>query len=91
MRSNQRFSKARAAARKAARTAKVRREFVQRFGTETLNALAHIVQGRPTITTVGRRSMAAYKANLTRGVYSDFVTVDTNGNVKTDVLGLNRI
>jgi len=87
-RSNQRFV---SAARKAARTAKVRRDFVSRFGRETLEALATIAQGRNVVTTLGRRSMAAYKANLTRGAYSDFVTVDSKGNIKTDKLGLDRI
>jgi hypothetical protein len=71
------------AARKAARTARNRRAFVAQFGDATLHALRKIVNGRPALTNSEARTLAAYKANLTRGTYSPFVSVNKDGTVRS--------
>lgn len=79
------------AARKAARTVRNRREFVNRFGERALNALVTIMRGTNVTSTSKVRSLAAYKANLTRGTYSDFVKVDVVGAIVSDSIGLSRL
>jgi hypothetical protein len=79
-----------AAARKAVRTIRVRREFVQRFSEDTLTALRVIVKKRVALSAERKRSLAAYKANLTRGTYDDFVSVNQSGVITKDRLGLTR-
>ena len=78
-------------ARKAARVRAIRQQFVDRFGKKTLTALVQIVNGFTTKSPSVRRSLAAYKANLTRGVYSDFVRTGKHGSVVADKLGLTRL
>lgn len=62
--------------RKSDRVLKARNEFVQRYGIDSLRALAAIRQrenGKNVTVSVTDRSLATYKANLNRGAYSPFV------------------
>lgn len=62
--------------RKSDRVLKARNDFVKRYGIESLRALATIRQretGRNVNVNVTDRSLATYKANLNRGVYTPFV------------------
>ncbi len=80
----------RIAAKKAARTARSRREFNTRFGTRTGVAL-RVITGVASPTeelAFSTRELAAFKANLTRGVYSDFVRVNASGRVTSDSINL---
>lgn len=77
-------------AQKAARTRAARRAFIERFGVSTFEALTAICHGR-TASFTSTASMAAYRANLTRGAYSEFVTVNKNGKVTRDRLALSNL
>lgn len=79
------------AAKKAANTVRVRREFVEQFGDRTLVALSAIAKNTVIHGDAWRRSLAAYKANLTRGTYSAFVSTDSAGSITRDRLGLARM
>ena len=81
----------RAVALKAARTARTRREFVEQFGEAALRALSAIAKNTLVLSDSRRRSLAAYKANLTRGTYSTFVSVGNSGSITRDRLGLTRM
>lgn len=81
----------RSAALKAVRTMKVRREFVEKFSEDTLHALANIAKNVEPLSSWQKRSLAAYKANLTRGTYSEFVSVGNSGSITRDRLGLTRM
>lgn len=62
--------------RKCDQVRMARNQFVQKYGRDTLRALSVInsqVNGKTVDTTVSTRSLATYKANLTRGVYAPFV------------------
>ncbi len=81
----------RRAALKAARTLRSRREFEDRFGIRTGIAL-RVITGVSTPNeelNFSRQQLAAYKANLTRGAYSDFVRVNTSGRVVSDKINLS--
>jgi hypothetical protein len=64
-----------------------RNVFVERFGRPTWNAMVTIAKdkaGRKVPKKIGPtspRSMAAYRANLTRGAYTGFITVNKNGSL----------
>lgn len=81
----------RAAALKAVRTARTRREFVEQFGEAALRALSTIAKNTVVLSDSRRRSLAAYKANLTRGTYNAFVSVGASGSITRDRLGLTRM
>lgn len=76
-----------AAAKKAAKTVARRRAFINRFGQESFNAVVAIVNGR--YTGFNKNSLAAYKANLTRGTYSDFISKSAQGY--RDTMALARL
>lgn len=78
------------AAKKARATTAARKAFVDRFGLAAFQAIVAIVQNRPVYTSARGRSLAAYQANLTRGAYSEFITM-RNGNVVKDTAGLTRV
>jgi len=81
------------AARKANQTRAVRSEFIAEFGHETFNALVRLAKGtrkgRPQRRAIGSdispTSLAAYKANLTRGTYSAYVLVNPDGTWDDDM------
>lgn len=79
------FQKRSVAARKGARTRRVRDEFVAKFGAQTLFALRQILTGNDRFVSSwseeAKRSFATYKANLTRGVYYPFAYVRRDGSV----------
>lgn len=64
----------------------VRKNFVETFSSETLTALRTIVKNRNVTSPRQKRSLAAYKANLTRGTYSKFIRVSKTGQVVKDLL-----
>lgn len=79
------------AAKKAWVTMRNRQAFIQKYGETTYRVLAGLRQGNGTaFVDVTPGSVAAYKANLTRGAYSDYVTVDNHGNWR-DKLSLHRV
>lgn len=78
------------AAKKAAATMRNRREFVKKFSSNTLYDLVDILNNVKPWLTSQVRSLAAVKANLTRGTYSKFVTVK-NGRIVKDTIGLRRL
>jgi hypothetical protein len=57
-----------------------REEFVEMYGKDTMRALETLKKihlgKKVSVTAERRRSLAAYKANLTRGAYSPFVTAN---------------
>jgi len=62
-----------------------RRNFTDSFGPDTVNVVKAIVHGwsNDRIATkldIPTMSVAAYRANLTRGAYSPFVRVLKSGN-----------
>lgn len=65
----------------------MRDQFVERFGQPALNAMVTIVKtqaGRKVpsrIGTITPSSLAAYRANLTRGTYKGFVTVNKSQKI----------
>lgn len=64
---------------KAARTARARREFRNRYGNDTYNVVRWLVKGKTsgevaTRTGVSVGSVAAIRANLTRGTYDEVLT-----------------
>ncbi len=78
------------AARKAVRTRKMRDSFVDKYGTDAFDALVSIVRETVVHSVNARRSLAAYKANLTRNAYAPFITVTNSGRV-VDKMGLDRV
>ena len=76
-------------ARRAARTLKTRKEFVSRFSESSLTALRDLLRGRSF--DFSPQSMAAYRANLTRGVYDDFIRVTKNGKLVKDRLNIKKV
>lgn len=79
------------AAVKANQTRSVRRQFINTYGQTTFDALVTIAKtshGRKVPTKVGQvsnTSLAAYRANLTRGAYSDYVVVRNDGTWDDDM------
>jgi hypothetical protein len=65
-----------------------REKFVELYGKDTMRALETLKKihlgKKVNLTPDRRRSLAAYKANLTRGVYTPFVTA----NFERDYLNL---
>ena len=72
--------------RKSDRVLKARNEFVKIYGLKTLQVLAAIHQSENgmDVTVPNTRSVATYKANLTRGAYAPFV----RAGFKNDKLNL---
>lgn len=64
-------------------TSSVRDRFVERYGDRALRAM-DVITGKMTRSrariTVG--SLAAYKANVTRGAYEPFVRVNQSGEIR---------
>lgn len=79
------------ASKKAAETVRNRKEFIERYGEATFQALVTIVKNRLVVTESKKRSIAAYKANLTRGAYKQYVSFNKNGKLSKDKLGLSRM
>lgn len=73
------------AAVRANYTRRIRSQFIQQYSERTLRILAFLrrqAEGRripATLTGFNPGSVAAVKANLTRGVYNQFVKIDSNG------------
>lgn len=59
----------------------VESRFVTHFGERSLRALRLIASGKSSNREFSTRSIAAYRANLTRGAYAPFVTVRTSGKL----------
>ncbi len=75
------------AAHKAAATKRIRKAFVERFSGRSFDALRKILGARNTKQlhfTTG--SLAAFKANLTRGAYGQFISVNATGKVTKNTL-----
>ena len=79
------------AAKKAARTMANRKQFVEQYSEHTLFALVDILKNHPAVTVKYARSLAAVKANLTRGTYSKFVRTNKAGVIISDKIGLARL
>jgi hypothetical protein len=79
------------AAKKAAQTVKNRKQFIDLYGEATFQALLTIVKNRLVVTAAKKRSLAAYKANLSRGTYSEYISFHKNGTINKDKLGLSRM
>ena len=67
------------AAKKAAETRKARSEFVQTYGTEAYDVVSMLASKMSDhhimdLTWIPRSSLAAYKANLTRGTYDHILS-----------------
>lgn len=74
-------------AHKAAATKRTRKEFIERFGARTFDALRKILGARNTdLLHFTPGSLAAFKANLTRGAYNQFVSVNATGKVVKNTL-----
>jgi hypothetical protein len=79
------------AAVKANQTRNVRRQFINTYGQTTFDALVRIAKqthGRKVpsgLVQVSNTSLAAYRANLTRGAYGDFVVVRNDGTWDDDM------
>lgn len=64
-----------------------REKFIEQFGRPTFNAVVTIAKtqaGRKVpkkVSGISPRSLAAYRANLTRGAYKPFVTATKSGKI----------
>jgi hypothetical protein len=76
------MTKAQKTARKAAATRKARNALIKKYGAETYDAIKMIKQGKTNDEIywnawIPRRSIAAYRACFTRGIY-DHILKDCN-------------
>lgn len=79
---SKKLTKAQKSARKAVKTRKARDKLCETYGCETYDVLELMCKGKSNVevemmTYVPMRSVSAYAANLTRGVY-DWVLRDCN-------------
>lgn len=71
-------------AKKAAVTRERRNAFIKKYGDKVFSAVWGHVSGIPDdelvdLCEISRRSLAAIKANLTRGVYDRFIVTRADG------------
>jgi trans-aconitate methyltransferase len=58
----------------AVNTRRARTNFLKRYGQETYDVVRDLVKGQTRVVDwIPTSSLAAYKANLTRGTYDDFL------------------
>lgn len=74
-------------AQKAARTRQARKQFTERFGSQSLVVLSNLLRNKE-VSFLDSRSLAAYKANLTRGTYGEFVRVTSTGKVTKNLIAV---